>query len=142
MTNRPRLHKQKTISLSRCLIKYKTSIIMEQPIEMNTLSQILEKLRLKGLDNEIKMTDHGKMQGVGVNKIYNPEDLTIIKTYRFEGASDPGDNSVLYLLEDKDGQIGYILDAYGMYSSQEGAGFDDFLKKIPTADRDLQELFT
>jgi hypothetical protein len=118
-----------------------TIFIMEQPIEMTTLSQILEKLRQKGLDNEIKMTDHGKMQGTGLNKIYNPEDLTIIKTYRFEGDSDPGDNSVLYLLEDKDGQIGYIMDAYGMYSSQENTGFDDFLKKIPTADRDLQELF-
>ncbi|MCX2481680.1 hypothetical protein OQY15_21460 [Pedobacter sp. MC2016-15] len=113
---------------------------MEQPIEMTTLSQILEKLRQKGFDNEIKMTDHGKMQGVGLNKIYNPEDLTIIKTYRFEGDSDPADNSVLYLLEDKDGQIGYIMDAYGTYSSQENAGFNDFLKKIPTADRDLQEL--
>lgn len=118
-----------------------TIFIMEQPIEMNTLSQILEKLRQKGLDNEIKMTDHGKMQGVGLNKIYNPEDLTIIKTYRFEGDSDPADNSVLYLLEDKDGNIGYIMDAYGMYSSHENDGFDDFLKKIPTADRDLQELF-
>ncbi|WP_442589405.1 hypothetical protein ACSBL2_25620 [Pedobacter sp. AW31-3R] len=114
---------------------------MEHSTEMNTLSQILEKLRQKGLDNEIKMTDHGKMQGVGLNKIYNPEDLKIIKTYRFEGDSDPGDNSVLYLLEDKDGNIGYIMDAYGMYSSQGNLGFDDFLKKIPTADRDLQELF-
>ena len=114
---------------------------MEHPADMNTLSQILEKLRQKGLDNEIKMTDHGKMQGPGFNKIYNPEDLTIIKTYRFEGDSDPADNSVLYLLEDKEGQIGYVMDAYGMYSSQENNGFDDFLKKIPTADRDLQELF-
>ncbi len=123
------------------MLRKKTIFIMEQPVEMNTLSQILEKLRQKGLDNEIKMTDHGKMQGVGLNKIYKPEDLTIIKTYRFEGDSDPGDNSVLYLLEDKEGQIGYIIDAYGMYSSHEGTGFDDFLKKIPTADRDMQELF-
>lgn len=115
---------------------------MEQPQEMNTLSQILEKLRQKGLDNEIKMTDHGKMQGPAEDDIYSPEDLTIIKTYRFEGDSDPADNSVLYLLEDKKGKIGYIMDAYGVYSSQEVAGFDDFLKKIPTADRDMQELFS
>ena len=115
---------------------------MEQPIAMNTLSQILEKLRLKGRDNELKMTDHGKMQSKTLSKIYKPEDLIIVKTYRFEGDSDPGDNSVLYILEDKEGQVGYILDAYGMYSSQEGAGFDDFLKKIPTADRDLQELLS
>lgn len=114
---------------------------MEHPNEMNTLSQIMEKLRQKGLDNEIKMTDHGKMQGADGQDIYKPEDLTIIKTYRFEGDSDPGDNAVLYVLEDQNQKIGYILDAYGMYSSQESAGFSDFLKKIPTADRDMQELF-
>lgn len=114
---------------------------MEQPIEMNTLSQILEKLRAKGLDHELRMTDHGKMQSKSLNKIYSPEDLTIIKTYRFEGMSDPADNSVLYIIEDKNKNIGYILDAYGVYSDNEGAIFDDFLKKIHTADRDEQELF-
>lgn len=115
---------------------------MEQPAEMNTMSQILEKLRLKGRDNEIRMSDHGKMQSASLNKIYKPEDLTIVKTYRFEGMSDPGDNSVLYLVEDKDKDIGYILDAYGIYSDNEGPTFDDFLKKIPVADRDEQELFS
>ncbi|WP_113651631.1 hypothetical protein [Pedobacter namyangjuensis] len=114
---------------------------MEQPGEMNTVSQILEKLRLKGRDNEIKMSDHGKMQSANLNKIYKPEDLTIVKTYRFEGMSDPGDSSVLYLVEDKDGDIGYMLDAYGAYSDNDGPAFADFLKKIPTADRDEQELF-
>lgn len=114
---------------------------MEQPIDMNTLSQILNKLRLKGMDNEIKMSDHGKMQSANLNKIYRPEDLTIVKTYRFEGMSDPADNSVLYVVEDKDGDIGYMLDAYGIYSDNLGSEFDDFLKKLPVADRDEQELF-
>lgn len=121
--------------------KFINNQIMEQPVEMNTLSQILEKLRLKGKDNEIKMSDHGKMQSANLNKIYKPEDLTIVKSYRFEGMSDPGDSSVLYLVLDKDGDIGYMLDAYGTYSDNDGPGFDDFLKKIPVADRDEQELF-
>lgn len=115
---------------------------MEQPVAMNTLSQILEKLRLKGKDNELKISDHGKMQSKTLGKIYNPEDLTIVKTYRFEGDSDPADNSVLYLVEDQDKNIGYILDAYGIYSDNDGPSFDDFLKKIPTENRDEQELFS
>ncbi|MES2417382.1 MAG: hypothetical protein V4541_04290 [Bacteroidota bacterium] len=115
---------------------------MEQPIEMNTLSQVLEKLRLSGKDNEIRMSDHGKMQSVSLNKIYAPEELTIIKTYRFEGMSDPADSSVLYIVSDKDKETGYILDAYGTYSDNVGSSFDDFLKKIPVADRDEQELFS
>ena len=114
---------------------------MEYPEEMNTLSQILEKLRRKGWDNEMKMTDIGKMQSAGHKDLYEPQDLTIIKTYRFEGLSDPADNSVLYLVEDKKGRIGYIMDAYGIYSDNEGPAFDDFLKKIHTADRDEEELF-
>ncbi|WP_129714243.1 hypothetical protein [Pedobacter sp. SYP-B3415] len=114
---------------------------MEHSLEMTTLSQVLERLRQKGYDNEIKMSDHGRMQGVGLNKIYKPEDLKIIKNFRFEGDSDPADNSVIYLVEDNEGTIGYILDAYGTYSDHAGSGFDDFLKKIPTVDRDLQELF-
>lgn len=114
---------------------------MEQPGDMNTLSQILEKLRKKGRDNELQMTDHGKMQAKSLDKIYCPEDLTIIKTYRFEGMSDPGDNSVLYIIEDKEQNIGYIADSYGAYSDYDGPAFADFLKKINTADRDEQELF-
>jgi len=114
---------------------------MEQPVEMNTLSQIMEKLRLKGKDNEIKLSDHGKMQAASLHKIYNPEDLTIVKSYRFEGMSDPADSSALYLVMDNDGDLGYILDAYGTYSDHDGPAFDDFLKKIPVADRDEQELF-
>lgn len=114
---------------------------MEQPDAMNTLSQVLEKLRLKGKDNEITMQEDGSMKSEQLNETYSPEDLTIVKTYRFEGMSDPADNTVLYIVETKSGKIGYIMDAYGMYSDHDGAGFDDFLKKLPMADRDEQELF-
>ena len=114
---------------------------MKQQGLMNTLSQVMEKLRLNGKDNELKMSDHGKMQSATLSKIYNPEDVTIVKTYRFEGESDPGDNSVLYILQDKDANMSYIVDAYGTYSDHDGPDFDDFLKKIKVADRDEQELF-
>lgn len=115
---------------------------MEQPEAMTTLSQVLEKLRLAGKDNELKMSDHGKMQSQKLNKIFTPEQLSIVKTYRFEGMSDPADSAVLYLLEDTDQNMYYISDAYGIYSDNEGPEFDDFLKKIPVANRDEQELFT
>ncbi|RPD38543.1 hypothetical protein [Chitinophaga barathri] len=112
-----------------------------RPNEMTTLSQVLAKLHSKGYDNEFKVSDHGRMQSPDGEQIYNPEDLKIIKTYRFEGESDPSDNSVLYLLEDQEGHKGYVLDAYGMYSSHDEAGFDEFLKKIPVEDREDQVIF-
>lgn len=113
---------------------------MEDKVEMTTLTSILEKLRIKKMDNEFKMTPEGF--GIGNNKYYQPEDLKIIRTYRFEGDSDPSDNAVLYLIEAKDGLIGYSLDAYGAYSDHEGEGYDDFIRKISVNEREEQEIFT
>ncbi|WP_346238116.1 hypothetical protein ABDK00_003470 [Niabella insulamsoli] len=115
---------------------------MDQRIEMTTLSQVIEKLRQKGVDNEIKMNEQKQMIADNLNKVYQPEDLLIFKTFRFEGDSDPADNAVLYVTEDKQGDIGYIIDAYGTYSNHDGSEFDDFIKKIPTEDREEQELFS
>lgn len=109
--------------------------------DMTTLSQVLEKLRLKGIDNEITMNESNQMVSLKLNKTYQPDDLLIFKTFRFEGFSDPDDNAALYIIEDKGGNIGYIIDAYGTYSNHEGTEFDDFLKKIKVEDRTDQEVF-
>ncbi|ASZ14926.1 hypothetical protein KTO58_16225 [Chitinophaga pendula] len=109
--------------------------------EMLTLSAVMEKLRLKGLDDEFKMTDHGRMQSPKTSKIYNPDELTVIKTFRFEGESDPSDSSVLYLLEDGEGNKGYVIDAFGAYSNHEGDKFDEFIKKIKVEDRESKSIF-
>lgn len=112
--------------------------MLTKPTQMTTLTEVLEKLRLKKRDNEFKMTEKGFT--VNDQKFYNPEDLTIIKTYRFEGESDPGDSSVLYLIEACDGMTGYSLDAYGVYSSHDEQ-YDDFIRKVKVEDRDEQILF-
>lgn len=113
---------------------------MERKInEMRTLSQVLEKLRLKRQDNEFVMT--GGAFSTGNGKQYKPEDLTIIKTYRFEGESDPGDSSILYVIEANDGLTGYSIDAYGVYTNHDQE-YDDFVRKIHVQDRDEQLLFS
>lgn len=103
---------------------------------MTTLSSVMEKLRLRRQDNEFTFT----WEGFNCNstKMYQPDDLTIIKTYRFEGDSDPSDNVILYLIQANDGLIGYSIDAYGAYSNY-AEGYDDFIKKVRMEDRDEQE---
>jgi len=113
---------------------------MEKNInEMRTLSQVMEKLRLKRQDNEFVMSEGCFETGNG--KHYKPEDLTIIKTYRFEGESDPGDSSILYVIEAKDGLTGYSIDAYGVYTNHDQE-YDDFVRKIHVQDRDEQLIFS
>lgn len=107
--------------------------------EMATLSRVLEKLRLKKMDVEFNMCKDGF--GSCNTKYYEPEELKIIRTYRFEGDSDPSDNVILYLIEANDGKIGYSIDAYGPYSNHEGDGYDDFIKRIPMEERDEQFIF-
>jgi hypothetical protein len=107
--------------------------------EMTTLSGILEKLRVKRMDNEFIFSNAGFSTNTG--KSYQPEDLIIIKTYRFEGDSNPSDASILYVIEANDGLIGYSIDAYGVYSNHEGEGYDDFIRKLKVADREEQEIF-
>lgn len=109
---------------------------MEKIREMTTLTEVLEKLRKQNYDNEFLMTDAGFTAGKG--KAYTPDELMIIKTYRFEGDSNPSDSCALYLIEANDGLIGYSIDAYGASSNHENDHFDEFLKRIPMQDRDLQ----
>ncbi len=107
--------------------------------QMTTLSQVLEKLRVKRQDNEFTMD--GEFFTTANGNKYIPENLTIIKTFRFEGESDPSDSSILYLIQANDGLVGYSIDAYGVYSNHDAA-YDDFIRKIQVMDRDEQLIFS
>lgn len=107
--------------------------------EMNTLSQVMNKLTAKGYDKELRWSDKGFCFE---DRCFQPGDLTIVKTYRFEGASDPSDMSILYLIKADEGFIGYSLDAYGVYSNHEDEeGYDNFIRQIPVKDNEEQLLF-
>ncbi|UJF30783.1 hypothetical protein L0B70_05220 [Kaistella sp. 97-N-M2] len=98
---------------------------------LKTLSQVLNTLIKRGITKEICMNDQNQMVLGKDEKIYKPEDLVIVKSYRFEGDSNPDDNAVLYLLQDKEGELATILDSYGAESNYSGEEFDFFLRQVP-----------
>lgn len=113
----------------------------DKSTDMTTMVTILEKLRKKGIDKEFRWTDKG-FHLADSEEYYEPEELEIIKTYRFEGESSPSESSILYIIESKDGLIGYTIDAYGAYSNHENeAGYDDFVKEIPVVEKDERLIF-
>lgn len=113
---------------------------MTEKVQMSTLSEVLERMRQKKLDNEFRLVDGAFTAGKG--KSYTPEELTITRTIRFEGESDPSDSSILYIIEANDGLIGYSLDSYGVYSSHdEEEGYDNFIRQIKVNERDDQMIF-
>lgn len=113
---------------------------MSTSASMTPLSVVMNKLREKGYSEELKITEKGATIS-GQDKLYQPQDLTIVRTYRFEGESDPADMSVLYVIETKDGQKSIFLNAYGTYSDQDTAAYDDFIPKVPIDEKaELEEL--
>lgn len=98
---------------------------------LKTLSEVLNVLAKRGITKEICMNDQKQMVLGKDEKIYQPEDLCVVKSYRFEGDSSAGDNAVLYLLKDRDGELSTILDSYGSDSNHTGEDFDNFLREVP-----------
>lgn len=63
-----------------------------------------------------------------VNNIrFTPDQFEITEVYRFEGDSNPSDESVVYAIEGKDGRKGVLVSAYGVYS--EGLE-EEMIKKL------------
>ncbi|MBN8787066.1 MAG: hypothetical protein J0I84_08245 [Terrimonas sp.] len=107
--------------------------------QMTTLSEVINTLEERGHGDEFRMTD----KGLTINEqvFFQPSDLTIIKTYRFEGDSNPDDESILFLIETSDKTIGYLIDAYGVYSTVEPERYIQFIREIRVEDRDEQLIF-
>ncbi len=100
---------------------------------MKSLSACLNKMVLDGYDDDFKINDKG-LKSLKTNKIYQPDEIHISNFFRFEGQSDPNDNTILYVIETEDGVKGTIVDAYGPYADTKLTEFlnkvEDFNKKI------------
>jgi len=94
--------------------------------DLKTMASCLNKLSMDGYNENFQVTDKG-LSSFGKNTFYKPEDIRIVNFFRFEGASDPADNSILYAIETNDGRKGTLTDAYGPYADLET---EKFIKKV------------
>src|SRR6188508_718278 len=89
---------------------------------MKTLVSCLNSLLADGFESQFKAVKGG-LKSLATEKIFRPEQVKILNFYRFEGESDPADNSILYALETSDGERGTLTDAYGPYSDTQVTKF-------------------
>lgn len=80
-----------------------------------TLTEAIKKLQNEGYTRNFNQLEE-TLECKELSCEYKPSDFTITKTYRFEGMSSAGDNSVLYAIETNDGEKGTLVDAYGVYA--------------------------
>jgi hypothetical protein len=95
----------------------------------DTLSEALTDLKKKGYTENFNLKpyciERRSLQ------LY-PEDFMIDSFYRFEGASNPDDNSIVYAISSNKGIKGTLVDAYGMYAENLN---EDMIKKLRIANR-------
>ena len=81
----------------------------------DTLTEALNGLREEGFTQDYNLKSdclHCQPDNIELH----PADFDIVKTYRFEGMTNPSDESVLYAIETKNGNKGVLVDAYGPYA--------------------------
>lgn len=94
----------------------------------DTLSEALNALKKVGYMEDF-VAEEKNLIILRTHRKYQPEDLKIVQSFRFEGMSDPGEASVLFAIIASDGVKGTLLMAYGAKHSQN----TDLIKRIKTA---------
>lgn len=87
-----------------------------------SMAEAIQELRGRGFTANFEFLDKA-FRDVESGRTFQAEGLTIMEHYRFEGASDPDDMSVVYAIESEDGTRGIIADAFGVYANPELGGF-------------------
>jgi hypothetical protein len=103
--------------------------------DMKTLASCINKLVLDGYTANFQVTDKG-LFSIEKNKHYRPQDVHIVNFFRFEGASDPADNAILYAIELSDGTKGTLTDAYGPYAD---VLVEKFVKQVEDINKKMKK---
>jgi hypothetical protein len=86
--------------------------------DYGTLSQAINKLKLEeGYEYDFNLLDD-KLELKNDKETYSVEDFNVDKVLRFEGASNPDDNAILYAITTKHGKKGVLVDGYGISGGQ------------------------
>lgn len=101
--------------------------VNEHQRDFDTLVEALEDLNKRGYSGNLKLREEFLEEPERKLMLY-PANFKVVECYRFEGPSDPGDNSVVYAIESNSGDYkGVLVNAYGAYS--DGAS-SELIKKL------------
>ena len=89
---------------------------MEQKFHYATVTDAINQLRAKGFTLDFNL----EKNRVKVNENeFTADEIEIVDLYRYEGASDPGDEATVYALESKSGLKGVLVTGYGASTDKE-----------------------
>jgi len=94
----------------------RTFVTMERSYD--TLSQAVNDLQARGYTDDLILQDECVVCR-GKNTYLHPDEFRIDEFHRFEGASDPGDSSIVYAVSSEKHDIkGILVNAFGADASR------------------------
>lgn len=94
-----------------------------------TLSETINGLKKEGYDNNFNIEKECFICHK-TNTVLSEDDFEIDKVYRFEGESNPDDESVLYAISSKKYNMkGLLINGYGISSDEAAAAIVEKLKR-------------
>lgn len=97
---------------------------------MDTLADRMRELHAAGWTEQLSVTDGG-LSCDSCRCWSAPEDVEVDAVYRFEGVSDPGDESILFAISMPCGHRGTLPAAYGKDTAPEVADVVKRLRRAP-----------
>src|SRR5688572_31432413 len=91
-----------------------------------SLSHAINDLKARGYVEDLNLKPTC-IECPSLNLQIHPENFIVDEFYRFEGMSNPDDNSIVFAISSKDGVKGVLVDAYGVYSENLN---DVMIKKL------------
>lgn len=113
--------------------------LVNDKTEMRTLVSCINMLTKLGFITQFRALIGG-LKSLTTDRIYKSQEVKIVNFYRFEGDSNPDDNSILYAIETANGEKGTLVDAYGPYSDTNVTKFIqdvDYIEKKVDKDKSL-----
>lgn len=86
---------------------------------METLSEAIERLRTSGYHLDLFAEAGAQLRCGACNLVFAADTLTVDEVVRFEGASDPDDEAILFALSAANGHRGTYSAPYGPDATPE-----------------------
>ena len=93
---------------------------------LTTLVEVLNELKKQGYKSDFFVEGTQLRSSISDN-MYDPKDVSISDTYRFEGESNPDDSAILYAIETNTGEKGTIANTYGAQFDEQ---IEEYIKKV------------
>ncbi len=97
---------------------------MKPKVYYANAKEALDKLRDQGFTTDFNLEENCLVCHEGK---FGADDFEITAIYRYEGDSNPDDESTVYAIESKSGVKGVLVTSYGAYSEKMS---DDILRKL------------